>query len=83
MLCPSPKELALLIVSQRKKLGLSQGAVAARVGLMQKTISAFENHPENVKLSTVFLILSAVNLDMRILPKDKVSPLGSKWEQEW
>ena len=78
----SPKELALLVVSQRKKLGLSQAEVGMRVGLKQKTISAFENKPESTKVSTLFQILSAVNLDLNISPKDKTRS-ESKWNQEW
>jgi HTH-type transcriptional regulator/antitoxin HipB len=79
----SAKELALLVVSQRKKLGLSQAEVGNRVGLKQKTISAFENKPESTKISTLFQILSAVNLDIDISPKDRTDTSESKWNQEW
>lgn len=80
MLIPSPKELALLVISQRKKLKLSQSKVASRVGLQQKTISAFENKPETTELNTLFLILSAVNLDMLVIAKDKNI---IQWKEEW
>lgn len=80
MLIHNPKELALYVRSQRKKLALSQEEVAKRVGLKQKTISAFENNPTNVKVSTLFLILSAVNLDLEILPKMTSKEASSKLE---
>lgn len=83
MISHSPKELAILVVSHRKEIGLSQAEVADRVGLHQKTISAFENRPENIKLSTVFQILSALNLDMRIVPKNKIAKSELQWDQEW
>lgn len=83
MLVRSPKELALLVISHRKKLKLSQAEVANLVGLQQKTISAFENKPEGTKLNTLFLILSAVKLDIRVLAKDKVSSAESQWSEEW
>jgi HTH-type transcriptional regulator/antitoxin HipB len=83
MLTRSPKELALLVISQRKKLKLSQAEVANLVGLKQKTISAFENKPEGTKLDTLFLILSAVKLDITVLAKDKISATGSQWKEEW
>lgn len=83
MLIRSPRELALLVISQRKKLKLSQVEVASFVGLKQKTISAFENKPEGTKLETLFLILSAVNLDVSILAKDKTSIAESQWKEEW
>ncbi len=83
MFTRGPKELALQVISQRKKLALTQEEVANRVGLKQKTISAFENKPENTKLSTLFLILSAVNLDMKIKTKDSSKDKNSAWKYEW
>lgn len=80
MLCRSTKELALFIIDQRKKLGLTQTEVAQRVGLKQKTISAFENNPENSKVSTLFLIISALNLDLKLLDKDV---RDQAWQHEW
>lgn len=72
MIIGSPKQLGILVVDQRKKLKLSQSEVADLVGLKQKTISAFENNPESVMLSTAFLILSAVELEIKISPKNFV-----------
>lgn len=83
MFIRSPKELALLVVNQRKKLKLSQAEVANRVGLKQKTISAFENKPENTKLNTLFHILSAVKLDISVLTKDKTTLTEAPWKEEW
>lgn len=81
MLTRSPKDLALKVISQRKKLKLSQADVANLVGLKQKTISAFENKPESTKLETLFLILAAVNLDVRIA--DKNQKRVTEWKEEW
>ena len=83
MLVRSPKELALLVINQRKKLKLSQAEVANLVGLKQKTISAFENKPEGTKLETLFQIISAVNLDVSVLAKDKTTTIDSQWKEEW
>ncbi len=83
MIVRSPKELAVIITNQRKQLGLSQTTVAERVGLKQKTISAFENNPESVMLETAFLILSALSLHVEVSPKNKVSSKKGKWIQEW
>lgn len=69
MLTHSPRDLALFVISQRKKLKLSQAAVGALVGLKQATVSAFENKPESSKLDTIFRILSAVGLDIYIEDK--------------
>lgn len=83
MLTRSPKELALKVISQRKKLKLSQADVASLIGLKQKTISAFENRPERTKLETLFLILSAVNLDVATLAKDQEISIKTQWKEEW
>ena len=83
MLIRSPKELALKVISQRKKLKLSQAQVANLVGLKQKTISAFENKPERTKLETLFLILSAVNLDIAGIDKENTMMTKDQWKEEW
>jgi HTH-type transcriptional regulator/antitoxin HipB len=83
MLSRSPQELAQLVIKQRKKLKLSQAAIADLVGLKQKTISAFENKPEGTKLDTLFLILSAVQLDIRVAAKKSNETAERQWQQEW
>lgn len=83
MIIHSPHELAIFISNQRKKLKLSQATVASLVGLKQKTISAFENKPESVQLETLFKILSAVSLDIRVSPKNNTHKNKSDWKQEW
>lgn len=82
MLIHSPQELAIVIKNQRKKLNLSQAEVADLVGLKQKTISAIENNPENMRLSTLFKILSALRLDLKAWPKDNTD-MANQWNNEW
>lgn len=83
MLIHSPHDLALLVMNHRKKLKLSQADVGNLVGLAQKTISAFENKPENMKLSTLFRIVSALNLDLKVSPKNQLETTSSPWSAEW
>lgn len=83
MFIRSPKELALYIIRQRKKLKLSQTEVGNLVGLKQKTISDFERKPENTQINTLFRILSALNLDMQLSPKDEILVTKTKWTEEW
>lgn len=70
-------------MSQRKKQGLSQLEVGKLVGLAQKTISGFENKPESTQLETLFRILSALNLDVKISSKNGVENKSSEWKNEW
>lgn len=83
MLIRSPKELALFISNQRKKLKLSQVEVSNLVGLKQKTISALENKPESTQLDTLFRVLSALNLDIKIFGKDETLTSKIRWKEEW
>lgn len=83
MIIRTSKELALAAAKQRKKLGLTQSEVAHRVGLQQKTISAFENNPESIMLETAFLILSSLHLDLELNPKSEDLNKNDKWTQEW
>lgn len=82
MIIRSPKELALIVHQRRKILKLSQSDVSKRVGLKQQTVSDFELNPEGTKLSTLFSILSAVDLDIKVLTKDD-SRSTTKWKEEW
>ena len=83
MFSRSPKELALLVINQRKKLKLSQAAVGKLTGLKQQTISEFEIKPDGTKLSTLFNILSAVNLDIKLAAKDEITQTKTRWKEEW
>ena len=83
MLIHTPKELAMFVANQRKKLKLSQTEVASKVRLKQKTISAFENKPEGTKLETIFLILYAVKIDLSVLEKGIEVKANKKWREEW
>ena len=83
MLVRSPKELALFVINQRKKQKLSQAEVGKLVGLKQQTISEFELRPEGTKLNTLFNILSAVNLDVKISTKEKTTITTATWKEEW
>jgi len=85
MIIRSPKELALLVRYCRKENKLSQADAASLVGLKQTTVSAFENKPVGTKLDTLFRILSAVNVELHFIPKEKASEPGidKSWKEEW
>jgi HTH-type transcriptional regulator / antitoxin HipB len=83
VLTPSASTLAEIIKDRRRQLGLSQTEASDLVGLSQKTISAFELKPESTKLETFFKILSALNLEIHIVPKEKKSKSTQGWNEEW
>ncbi|MBW4553761.1 MAG: helix-turn-helix domain-containing protein [Aphanocapsa sp. GSE-SYN-MK-11-07L] len=83
MLIHSPAELAEFTRDHRKGLHFSQTEVSDRVGLRQETVSGFENKPDSTKLATLFKLLSALDLELHIVPKSAVSQFRQGWDQEW
>ncbi|MDO7841748.1 helix-turn-helix domain-containing protein [Sphingomonas immobilis] len=70
-LARSSKQLGTLIHNARVHRALTQQALADLVGTGQKTISRIEGGQLGTKLETLFGILAALDLDMRIGPRDK------------
>ncbi|GHA16072.1 helix-turn-helix domain-containing protein [Oceanisphaera arctica] len=67
---------------------LSQGKVAGKVGIRQDTVSSFELHPDTTKLETFFKILSALNLELAIQPRNTTDTdphidTSAGWKEEW
>jgi HTH-type transcriptional regulator/antitoxin HipB len=86
MLIHSPADLAQYYRDQRKKLGLSQVSVADEVAVRQDTVSKFELKPDNVRLETLFRLLSALDMEVHILPKGQsISGDSDKkgWTEQW
>ncbi len=84
MFVHSPNDLAVYLTDRRKKLKLSQTELGQRVGLKQQTVSQFEVKPQRTELATFFRILSALDLDIQILPKEaKEGHDKTEWKEEW
>lgn len=81
------KQLSACLKDIRTTQKLSQGKVASKVGIRQDTVSSFEQNPDSTKLETFFKILSALNLELTVTPRnagtasDKVSE--TSWKEEW
>ena len=82
MIIPSPAALAEYVRDHRKNLEMSQSDVGDLTGLRQVTVSAFENRPASTKLETFFKLLSALGLELQIVPKQK-SKTRHGWDEEW
>lgn len=87
----NPKALSSYLRNERKVRGLSQAKVADLVGLRQGTVSRFESVPDKMQLDTLFRLLSALELELSVTPKNseessefiaEVSP-ADKWTAEW
>jgi HTH-type transcriptional regulator / antitoxin HipB len=86
MLIHSPADLAQYFRDQRKQQGLTQVSVADDISVRQDTVSKFELKPENVRLDTLFRLLSALDMELHIVPKGQSpSKADSKkgWTERW
>jgi len=79
-------QLAHTLRDVRKSRGLSQDAAGKLVGLLPKTISSLENHPETVSIDSLVKLLSALDLELLISHKDKADnnvPRASNTNKDW
>ncbi len=64
LIARSPKQLGHVIQRTRKQLGLTQTELASLAGLRQEKISIIESGQDGAKLSTIFSLLAALNLEI-------------------
>ena len=71
----------------RQTRKLSQEKVACKVGIRQDTVSSFERNADATKLETLFKILSALELELVIQPRNSPPGVaeenGGGWKEEW
>lgn len=63
-------ELIRRVVEARKNNGLTQKDLADKTGMSQQEISRFENEKHIPKLSNFIRIVEALNLEIKIEPKE-------------
>lgn len=78
----TPEQLGAVLRGRRQALGLTQREVASQVGLLQKTVSGVETDPAGSSLTTLFKLLSALDLELVLEAKPGVGTRvggGSEW----
>lgn len=72
----SPMDLGVMLKVLRKQKGLTQTALGKRVGLDQKRVSLMENGNPNIRVDSLFRLLSALEVGMALEPKaiDSAAP---------
>lgn len=80
-------QLSAYLKDIRQTRKLSQGKVANKVGIRQDTVSSFERNADATKLETLFKILSALELELVIQPRNSPPGVaeenGGGWKEEW
>ena len=77
----TPNQLAAALKNRRKALNLTQVEAAERVGLLPKTVSALESHPERCTLESLLKLIST--LDLEITLKAKPMEANNSQKGEW
>ena len=78
------KQLSNELRNIRRLKKLSQTDVSTKIGIRQDTVSKFEQSPDSTKLETFFKLLSALELEIEIKPRNENStPNKSSWSEEW
>lgn len=72
-------QLAKVIQGIRKQTGQSQLMIADKVGMLQKTVSLIETNPDHVSLSSLFKVLSALNLELVLQDKSQITDTQDVW----
>ena len=65
----SPKALGVLLRDLRKQKALTQTELGRKVGLDQKKVSLMENGNPNMRVDSLFRLLSALDYGLIVAPK--------------
>lgn len=68
-----PKDVGHAIREERKAKKLTQRQLASLSGVWQETISKIETGTANTKLETLFDLLAALDLEITICKRSKIS----------
>jgi HTH-type transcriptional regulator/antitoxin HipB len=68
------KDLGNLLRQARKAGNLTQADLAARAGIWQRTVSNIETSASGAKIDTIFDLLAALDLELHIVPRSKMTP---------
>lgn len=78
-----PRQLGPFLQSARKSAGLSQTALAQRLGISQSRISAMELDPGSINVEQLLALLAALNHEVLLQPKpetvDAAGVSGTDW----
>ena len=75
----TPHQLGAVLKACRKRKALSQGAVGARVGLRQATISDLETQTDASTVGSLFKALSALGLELAISDRARPTVKTKEW----
>jgi HTH-type transcriptional regulator/antitoxin HipB len=75
----SPETLGKVLRRHRKDLGLTQSDLGQKFNIPQKTVSNIEAGRPGVQLSTLFKLLSALNLEVSLRQRGALDNEEALW----
>ena len=77
-------QLKPILVGFRKSNGLSQKALAEKLGISQQSYQALESAPQKVTLERLFKVLMALGIKLQFVDNTKaVEPDNTPQQDEW
>ena len=79
-------QLKPILVGFRKSNGLSQKALAEKLGISQQSYQALESAPQKVTLDRLFKVLMALGIKLQFLDNTKAAepkPNNASQQDEW
>ena len=68
------KDLGNVLRKARKARNLTQADLATLAGIWQRTVSNIETSASGAKVDTIFDLLAALDLELHIVPRSKMTP---------
>ncbi len=72
------RQLGLVLRNHRKAQGKTQAVAGGGVGVLAKTVSALESNPGASSVASLCKLLSALDLDLILRPKESLPPKEQK-----
>jgi HTH-type transcriptional regulator/antitoxin HipB len=66
------EQIKPILVGFRKSNGLSQKALAEKLGISQQTYQALESTPQKVSIERLFKVLSILGIKLQFVEKNKL-----------
>lgn len=73
-LIATPDQVARLLAASRRQAGLTQAEAAARIGVSQSRISAFESDAAALTLAQLLALCGAYGLQLQLRDKSQTLP---------
>ncbi len=72
-------QMGYLLTARRKELGLTQAAVAARLGISQNRLSELEHQPALLTLDRLLALLGILGVELLMQERGQNPPVKSEW----